>query len=166
MAEQLMIESTASERLDLPIASTFTTSRAASSTMTNHLVTVTDGAGRVGVGGAAPAAYYDETPESVASVLPDLLAIVEGSDPRTQQHIERRLAACAPDEAAARAAVSVAVHDLAARQRGEPLFRQLGLDPQRAPRSSITVSIDTPAAMARTASEYREAGYPILKSVS
>jgi L-alanine-DL-glutamate epimerase-like enolase superfamily enzyme len=151
------------ERRDLSIASTFRTSRGASSTTTNHLVTVTDGAGRVGVGGAAPAPYYDETPESVASVLPDLLDIVEGTDPRAQQRIERRLAERASDEAAARAAVSVAVHDLAARQRGEPLFCQWGLDPACTPRSSLTVSIDTPAAMARRASEYRAAGYPVLK---
>lgn len=158
------LTSTAFERVELTLDTTFTISRGSTERTTNHLVTVTDRAGRVGLGGAAPAAYYGESGDSVEAALPALLGAVEAvGDPTAQQTIERRLAEQAPDEAAARAAVSIAVHDLVARQRGEPLYRQYGLDPERAPVTSVTVGIDDPAAMAERARSWREAGYPALK---
>jgi len=159
-----MVASTAFERVDLELDTAFRISRGSTVETTNHLVTVTDRAGRVGIGGAAPAAYYGEDGDSVAAALPDLLAAVESvGDPGEWQTIERRLAEIAPDEAAARAGVSVAVHDLVARQRGEPLYREWGLDPERAPATSVTVGIDDPEAMAERAAEWVEAGYPALK---
>jgi len=158
------LRSTAVERVDLTLDTTFTIARGSTEQTTNHLVTVTDRAGRVGLGGAAPAAYYGEDDDSVEAALPALLSAVEAvGEPGAQQQIETRLSEQAPGEAAARAAVSVAVHDLAARQRGEPLYRQWGLDPERAPVTSVTVGIDDPAAMAERAREWRAAGYPALK---
>jgi len=156
-----MVASTASERVDLELDTAFRISRGSTVETTNHLVTVTDRAGRVGIGGAAPAAYYGEDGDSVAAALPDLLAAVESvGDPGEWQTIERRLAEIAPDEAAARAGVSVAVHDLVARQRGEPLYREWGLDPERAPATSVTVGIDDPEKMAARAREWRATGSP------
>jgi len=158
------ITAAAFERVDLDLDTAFTIARGSTTRTTNHLVTVTDRGGRAGIGGAAPSAYYDEDADSVEAALPDLLSAVEAvSDPGSQQAIEGRLAAQAPGEAAARAAVSVAVHDLAARQRDEPLYRQWGLDPERAPVTSVTVGIDDPEGMARRARAWREAGYPALK---
>jgi L-alanine-DL-glutamate epimerase-like enolase superfamily enzyme len=158
------IRSTATERVELELDTEFTISRGSMARVSNHLVTVTDGAGRVGIGGAAPSAYYGEDGDSVAAALPALLETVESvGDPAAQQTIERRLADAAPGEAAARAAVSTAVHDLAAQQRGEPLYRQWGLAPDRAPVTSVTVGIDDPAGMAERAQSWREAGYPALK---
>ena len=164
-----IVASTASERVDLELDTTFRISRGSTAETTNHLVTVTDRAGRVGIGGAAPAAYYGEDSNSVAAALPDLLAAVESvGDPAEWETIERRLAEIAPNEAAARAGVSVAVHDLVARQRGEPLYREWGLDPGRVPHTSVTVGIDDPEEMATRAREWRAAGdpgdgYPALK---
>jgi L-alanine-DL-glutamate epimerase-like enolase superfamily enzyme len=158
------ITDTSVERVDLELDTSFTISRGSMEGVTNHLVTVTDRAGRVGIGGAAPSAYYGEDADSVEAALPDLLAAVEAvGDPTNQQTIEERLAERAPGQAAARAAVSVAVQDLAARQQGDPLYRRLGLDPARAPVTSVTVGIDDPAAMADRAREWRAAGYPALK---
>ena len=158
------LSATAFERVELALDTTFTISRGSTERTTNHLVTVTDRAGRVGLGGAAPAAYYDEDGDSVEAALPDLLGAVESvGDPTAQQDIERRLAEQAPDEAAARAAVSIAVQDLVAKQRNEPLYRAWGLSPDRAPVTSVTVGIDDPAARAGRARAWREAGYPALK---
>lgn len=158
------IVGTDTEHVELELDRAFTISRGSTTRTTNHLVTVTDGAGRTGIGGAAPSAYYGEDAESVEAALPDLLSAVEAvGDPGAQQEIEERLFDHAPGEAAARAAVSVAVHDLVARQRGEPLYRQWGLDPDRTPVTSVTVGIDDPDVMARRAREWREAGYPALK---
>ena len=158
------LTATAFERVACDLDTAFTISRGSTTRTTNHIVTVTDRAGRTGIGGAAPSAYYGEDADSVEAALPDLLSAVEAvGDPGAQQAIETRLAAQAPGEAAARAAVSVAVHDLAARQRDEPLYRQWGLDPERAPVTSVTVGIDDPEGMARRARDWREAGYPALK---
>lgn len=164
MTDTAPIETVSFERVSLPLAEAFTIARGSTTTATNHLVTVTDSAGRSGVGAAAPAAYYDETPASVEQVLPELCNAAESvADPFAQQELESRLFEVAPDEAAARAAVSVAVHDLAARQRGEPLYRQWGLNPDRAPQTSYTIGIDDPEAMAQRAREIRTKGYHILK---
>ena len=158
------IVDTETERLELPIDGEFTISRGASETVETVVVRLEDEDGQRGIGAAAPSEYYGESIESVEAVLPDLLdSVLEIGDPARQQTVERAMRAEAPDEAAARAAVSVAVHDLAARQADEPLYRRLGLDPASAPRSSYTVSIDSPAGMASAAQKAAGAGYPILK---
>lgn len=158
------IESASFERIELDLETPFTIARGTQTSTTNHVVTVRDAAGTVGVGAAAPASYYDESPDSVEAVLPDLLdAVEEVGDPFAQQEIADRLASVAPDEAAARAAVSIAIHDLAARQRDEPLYRQWGLDPDRTPQSSYSVSIDDPDEMAAGAREAVAAGFATLK---
>lgn len=151
------------EAVDLELDRAFRISRGETTRTTNHLVTVTDSAGRTGLGGAAPSAYYGEDAASVAAALPALCSAVEGVDPRAGQTVEQRLVETAPEEAAARAAVSVAVADLATRQMGEPLYRRHGLDPGRAPVTSVTVGIDEPERMADRARAWVAAGYPALK---
>jgi L-alanine-DL-glutamate epimerase-like enolase superfamily enzyme len=158
-----MTLSTDYERLSLPLTDAFGIARGTTETATNVAVCL-DVDGTVGVGAAAPSAYYGETPESVEAVLPELLAAVaEIGDPHAQQTIERALHERAPEQAAARAAVSVAVHDLAGRTREEPLYRRWGHDPGAVPPTSFTVGIDTPERMAEKAATASEAGYPVLK---
>jgi L-alanine-DL-glutamate epimerase-like enolase superfamily enzyme len=163
MAEH-SIAATTFERVALPVDGEFTISRG--TTQEADLVTVelTDVAGRVGVGAAGPSSYYGESADSVAAALPELLSVVEEvGNPHRQQQIERRLASAAPDEAAARAAVSIAVHDLAATQAAEPLYQRFGLDPGAAPETSYTVAIDSPDGMAQRAREAVAEGYSVLK---
>lgn len=158
------IDATQFESYDLELADAFTIARGSTETTTTHIVTIEDEAGRVGIGGSGPSAYYDETPESVEATLPELLEIVESvGDPYAQQVLDEKLRETAPGEAAARAAVSIAIHDLAARQRGEPLYEQWGLDPTRTPVTSYTVGIDSPAGMADRARAATERGFPVLK---
>ncbi|WP_436935762.1 dipeptide epimerase [Halovenus marina] len=166
------IVATTFERVGLPLAESFTISRGSTETATNLVVRVEDDTGRIGVGAASPSEYYGETPDSVAAVLPDLLDLVEDvGDPHATQAIAQEMRECVPesaparasDHAAARAAVSVAVHDLAARQVDEPLYRRFGLDTDAVPPTSYTVSIDTPERMAELARTAREAGFPVLK---
>jgi len=155
---------TAFKRVSLPLADPFGIARGRTETATNVLVRIEDGVGRAGVGAATPSEYYGETPDSVERALPDLFAAVESvGDSDAQQAIERELRDRAPGQAAARAAVSAAVHDLAASQAGEPLYRRWGHDPGATPRTSYTVGIDTPGRMAEKAAEARESGYPVLK---
>jgi len=159
-----MIASTAVERHDLPLEAAFTISRGTTETATVLVASVSDDEGRTGYGAAAPNAYYGESPETVTDTLPALLDRVESvDDPHCQQRLAREWRDLAPDEPAARAAASIAVHDLAARQRDEPLYRRWGLDPDAAPRTSYTVGIGDPETMAERAAEIVDAGFPILK---
>jgi L-alanine-DL-glutamate epimerase-like enolase superfamily enzyme len=61
----------------------------------------------------------------------------------------------------AKSAVSAALHDLAAKRLGVPLYRLWGLDPAAAPRSSFTIAIAEEAELRRRVAEAAE--YPILK---
>ena len=159
-----MTLSTEFERLELPLADPFGISRGTTETAENVLVRIADDAGHVGVGAAAPTAYYGETMADALAALPSLLVAVEDADdPHAQQRVERRLRERSPDTPAARAAVSVALADLAATRQAEPLYRRWGLDPEAVPPTSYTIGIDTPERMAEKAVAAREAGSPILK---
>jgi L-alanine-DL-glutamate epimerase-like enolase superfamily enzyme len=152
------------ERLGLSIDGEFAISRGARTDVETVVVRVCDDAGQTGIGAAAPTAHYGETADTVTAVLPTLLDAVEGvDDPLALGRIERRLRGTIRDNPAARAAVSVACHDLATRRLGIPLYRHLGLDPGRAPPTSYTVAIDEPEAMAATAETAVGEGYGILK---
>ena len=158
------IASTEFERVTLPVDGEFTISRGTAAETEVVTVELTDEAGRVGVGAAGPSSYYGESADSVEAALPPLLSVVEEvGNPHRQQPIERRLADAAAEEAAARAAVSIAVDDLAARQADEPLFQRFGLDPDAAPETSYTVAIDSPESMAERARKAVAEGYSVLK---
>jgi L-alanine-DL-glutamate epimerase-like enolase superfamily enzyme len=151
------------ERLELPLADAFTISRGTTDVAVNVLVEIDDG-DHAGIGGAAPSERYDETPGSVEAVLPDLLAVVEEvGDPHALALIGRRLRETAPGEVAARAAVSIALHDLVAKRLGLPLYRYFGLDAGAAPPTSITIGLDGPDRMGEKARSAVEEGFPILK---
>ncbi|MEF8819590.1 MAG: dipeptide epimerase [Haloferacaceae archaeon] len=152
------------ERRTIPLADAFTISRGTREAAEVAVVRVTDDGGRTGVGAATPTAHYGETPATLDAVLPDLLAAVERvSDPHALGRIEREMDATVRENPAARAAVSVAVHDLAAKRLGVPLYRLWGLDPERAPRTSFTVGISDPETMADRAEAAVERGHGILK---
>jgi L-alanine-DL-glutamate epimerase-like enolase superfamily enzyme len=156
--------STDFEALSLPLADPFGISRGTTATAENVLVRIADEAGHVGIGAAAPTEYYGETMDDALAALPALLVTVEEiGDPHAQQRIERRLRETAPETPAARAAVSLALADLAATRQAEPLYQRWGLDPDAAPPTSYSIGIDTPERMAEKAEAARDAGYPILK---
>jgi L-alanine-DL-glutamate epimerase-like enolase superfamily enzyme len=157
--------STDFERLTLPIDGAFTISRGAQTELETVVVRVSDGT-HTGIGAAAPTAHYGETTETVVAVLPDLLDVVRTvDDPLALDRIERRLRCRIRGNCAARAAVSIATHDLAARRLGVPLFRQLGLGGElgRAPPTSYTIAIDEPQAMGAAAEAVVESGFAVLK---
>ncbi|PSQ17024.1 dipeptide epimerase [Halobacteriales archaeon QS_8_69_26] len=151
------------ERVALPLADAFTIARGTTTTAENVLVRVTHD-GVTGVGNAAPASHYGETADTVAAVLPDLLSAVEDAgDPFALQRIERRMAETVGDNPAARAAVSIAVHDLVGKLLDEPLYRLWGLDPDEAVASSFTIGIDDTERMVEKTEAAVEAGYSVLK---
>ena len=125
-------------------------------------VTVTDRDGAEGWGEAAPNRFHGETVESVVAALARFAPLLAGADPWALEDAEAAMNAALGRNGSAKTAVSAALHDLAGRRLGVPLYRLWGLDPSRAPRSSFTIAI------AATDSELEQrvkkaAQYPILK---
>ncbi|MGH7459002.1 MAG: dipeptide epimerase [Longimicrobiaceae bacterium] len=120
--------------------------------------------GKEGWGEAAPSPFYGETADTVRAVMPRLAEAVTGSaggDELSLERVEREVERAIGHHAAAKAGVSAALHDLAAKRLGVPLWRLLGLDPATAPRSSFTIGIDQPEVMREKVRE--AAAYQILK---
>ncbi|MFD1598271.1 dipeptide epimerase [Halobellus rarus] len=156
--------STEFERVSLPLADAFTISRGTQEVAENVVVRLTDDGGMTGVGAAAPVGHYGETPDTVEAVLPPLLDVVESvGDPHAIERIERELRDAVNGNPAARAAIDVALHDLAAKRLGVPLFRQWGLDPDTVPKTSFTIGLDTTERMREKTREAVANGYDVLK---
>ncbi|AFK20338.1 dipeptide epimerase [Haloferax mediterranei ATCC 33500] len=156
--------STEFERISMPLAEPFGISRGVQTEAENVVVRIEDEGGMTGVGAAAPSSHYGETADTVEAVLPDLLAVVEEvGDPHAIDRIERRMAETVRRNPAARTAVSIALHDLAAKRLGVPLYRLWGLDADRAPTSSFTIGLDDLDTMREKTNEAYEAGYDVLK---
>ena len=152
------------ERVSLPLANAFTISRGTQETAENVIVKITDEGGMTGIGGAAPSSHYGETADTVEAVLPDLLDVVEDvGDAHALTTIEERMRHTVERNPAARCAVSIALHDLAAKRTGLPLYRLWGLDPESTPTSSFTIGLDTTEKIREKTADAVDAGYSTLK---
>ena len=123
-------------------------------------VRLTDEDGQEGWGEADPSKYYGETAETVLAALKQVEPHLPG-DVFDLEAAEARFAQVVPKHAAARAALSAALHDLVGKRVGQPLWRLWGLNPFKAPCSSFTIGIDTPEKIRDKVLE--AARYPILK---
>jgi len=157
--------STSFEVVELPLERPFTIARGTKRTVENVLVRITDeDRGLTGVGAAAPSSHYGETAATVAAVLPDLRSALEAvDDPFRIEQIERRMAETVRGNPAARAAISIALHDLVGKVLDRPLHRLWGLDPDDAVPTSFTIGLAETDEMADRAREAAAMGYPILK---
>jgi L-alanine-DL-glutamate epimerase-like enolase superfamily enzyme len=125
-------------------------------------VTITADDGATGWGEAAPSRHYGETADTVVAALPAYAAVLEGADGWSLEALEQQMAKAMRFNASARSAVSAALHDLAAKRLGVPLYRMWGLDPAASPLSSFTIGIAPDEATLRA--RVREAApYPVLK---
>ena len=139
----------------------FTIARGGSSDWRLVTVRVTDSDGCWGWGEAAPSRFYGETADTVPAILAQLAPVLERADPWSLETIEAELARVVRFNGAARSAVSAALHDLAAKRLGVPLYKMWGLDPASAPLSSFTIGIGSEAELRQKVKEAK--GYPILK---
>jgi L-alanine-DL-glutamate epimerase-like enolase superfamily enzyme len=155
----------ASLRMDIEVLTLRTThpfiiARGGQSDHRTVWVRLTDGEGNEGWGEAAPSKYYGETADSVVAAL-QLYGTMLPEDPFQLEDAERRWENKLRGNAAARAALSTALHDLVGKRLGVPLFRLWGLDPCLAPKSTFTIGLDAPE---RIKAKVKEAEpYPILK---
>jgi len=121
-----------------------------------HNVLAQIGAGEeAGIGEAAGVPHHGESQQGIIAYLEGV--IDRDWDPF---QMEDQLAGLPAGSAAARGAIDLALHDALGKRLGQPLYRLLGLSPERAPQTSYTISIDEPAVMAEWA---KAADMPILK---
>jgi L-alanine-DL-glutamate epimerase-like enolase superfamily enzyme len=116
----------------------------------------------VGLGEGYPDRYYGETPETMGVVLP-LLVDAVGEHMATAAGLadaDAAMDAAIARHGAAKCALDIALHDLAAQVAGEPLHRFLGL-PAEIPPTDFTIGIDRPEVVAQRAA--RAAHFPALK---
>jgi L-alanine-DL-glutamate epimerase-like enolase superfamily enzyme len=125
--------------------------------------------GVVGVGEGYPDRFYGDTPETMAAIMPMLLAtagrIIEDIEEpsRAREQLERVGAMWAAElrwNGAAKCALDIALHDLAGKVLGIPVHELIGL-PADIPPTDFTIGIDEPAIVAQRAA--RAADFPALK---
>ena len=138
----------------------FIIARGGSSQYRTVQVTLRDADGLEGWGEAAPSRFYGETAESVVAAL-GVYGQAMPESPFEMEDAERVWETMMRGNASARAALSAAMHDLAGKKLGIPVYRMWGLDPARAPRSTFTIGLDTPERVHAKVVEAAE--YPILK---
>ena len=119
-----------------------------------------ESAGQTGIGEAASSSFYGETQETVLACLATYADHL-GDDPFALEDILTTLEKTLHRNAAARAAIDMALYDLVGKLLGVPIYKLLGLNPAQTPRTSFTIGLDTPAEMARKASQAKD--FPILK---
>jgi L-alanine-DL-glutamate epimerase-like enolase superfamily enzyme len=148
------------ERIALQTRLPFVISRWGYSGHENVIVSITDD-GVTGMGEAAPNRYYGESADSVVAALEQYGPVIEDAAYWSLEATEAALVTALAGNAAARAAVSSALHDLHARKLGVPLHRMWGLDAGAAPLSSFTIAIDDVQGLKRRVQDAME--YPVLK---
>ena len=154
------------EVLELTTTHAFNIARASAPPVRRSVwVRIEDGSGVEGWGEAAANAYYGETAETVVALLPRYEQALndsagENADVLALERAESAVERAAGRNPAARAAVSAALHDLAGRRLGIPVWQLWGLDAAM-PVSSFTIGMDEPAAMLQRLEE--AASFPVIK---
>ncbi|MGI8843313.1 MAG: enolase C-terminal domain-like protein, partial [Gemmatimonadaceae bacterium] len=149
------------EILSLRTTHPFKIARGGSSEWRVVWVRLVDDDGAEGWGEAAPSRFYGESADSVVAALAGFAPFLERADPWAIDTIETELDRSLRFNAAAKVAVSAALHDLAGKRLGVPLYKMWGLDPSRAPQSSFTIGIGDNDELRRKVKEAAE--YPVLK---
>ena len=104
--------------------------------------------GVTGYGEASMPPYLQRelgSPQSVSAFLRKVQGIIgEFDDPFKTEEILTRIDTLSEGDAAGKAAVDIALHDLTGKLLGAPWFRIWGLDREKAPSTTFTIGIDTP----------------------
>lgn len=97
--------------------------------------------GITGYGEASMPPYLGENVESVCNFL-SKLDLAQFKDPFRIEDIHEYMESVAPDNRAAKASVDIALHDLTGKIMGQPWYKIWGLNPDKTPNTSYTISYD------------------------
>lgn len=116
--------------------------------------------GIAGYGEASMPPYLGESVETATHFLSSL-DLNQFTDPFQTDDILQYVDAVMPGNAAAKAAVDIALHDLVGKLMKQPWHKIWGFDPSHTPNTSFTIGIDTPEIVRQKVAE--AAPYKILK---
>ena len=125
-------------------------------------VRVVDADGMEGWGEAAPNRFYGETADTALAALDRLKPIGEACDAWLLEDVEAEMNRALRFNGSVKSAISAALHDLAGKRLGVPLYKLWGLDAAKAPLSSFTIAIAADEAQLRERVA-QAAEYPVLK---
>ena len=87
--------------------------------------------------------YLGQSVETVTAFL-NKVDLSQFNDPFQMEDILTHVDSLSEGDAAAKAAIDIALHDLVGKLMGQPWYRIWGLDPAKAPSTTFTIGIDTP----------------------
>jgi L-alanine-DL-glutamate epimerase-like enolase superfamily enzyme len=160
----MTITAVRTHRLSAPLHTRFVTALRRTNAVETVVVEVVDADGRAGFGEApqvwkVTGASLAGSEACVAEVIGPVLT---GRDPDDLEARCREVRRAVEDNEAAKAAVDVALHDLAARRLGVPLVRLLGGSALRVP-TDVTLAAGDGEALAAAATERVGEGFTVLK---
>ena len=127
---------------ELQLRHTFTVS-SFSRTVTPDVQVEVEFDGVTGYGEASMPPYLGQSVASVCSFL-EKVDLEQFSDPFMLEDILSYVDGLSEGDSAAKAAIDIALHDLVGKLLGQPCWRLLGLDPEKAPSTTYTIGIDEP----------------------
>lgn len=145
----------------LKLRHTFQIARETRTIQNNMVVQIKDEDGTYGLGECAPTSFFGEDINSVTEVFRKSVDLLKNADPFNIEDITTCLREKFPADAAARAAIDIALHDLIAKKLKIPLYKLFGLCRHTAKVTSFTIGIDTIEKMCKKVEEARD--FPILK---
>ncbi len=147
--------------LEIPRKERFTIARGSSDVAENLFVSVHSG-GVVGSGSGAPSEVTKESLLTMKDAMKTIVRGLTGFDFRAPREVVDRLDRILPGNPSAKAAFDIAIHDLAARIAGQPLYAFLGGSRDRM-LTDMTIGImPTPDAVGR-ARRWTQQGFRSLK---
>ncbi|MBN2417325.1 dipeptide epimerase [bacterium] len=128
---------------ELKLVNTWTIARNSSDVKYNVFVRY-EKDGVIGIGEAAPNVRYDETPESTVETIESARDLLEKADPWQFVDLGYAIQEITEGQTAAKCAMDMAVMDWITRSLGVPFYTFLGLNRNKAARTSFSIGIDTP----------------------
>ena len=131
-----------------------------SRTTTPVMLTWVEFDGQIGYGEASMPPYLGESHETATKFL-SLVDLTQFDNPFLLEDILNYVDNIMPGNPAAKASVDIALHDLVGKITGQPIYKLLGLNPQKTPDTSFTIGMDTPEIVKQKVAE--AAPYKLLK---
>lgn len=161
---KMKIKNIRTEIVSIPLCTRFSTALRTVDGFDNVLVFVETSDGMVGYGAAAPTAVITgETVSSIRGAVTHIAESLVGMDLAKSENVFQCLHKCIRGNNSAKAAVDMAFYDLIAKSLNVPLYQYLGGSSSAVLKTDITISLDTPAMMARKSLERKGEGFTHLK---
>jgi L-Ala-D/L-Glu epimerase len=127
------------------------------------MLTAIEHNGIIGFGEASMPPYLGESHESAVRFLKRALSFIEkAADPMNIEQLMAGTDAIEEGNAAAKAAIDIALHDLKGKLLGRPCYSLFNIDPSKAPFSSFTIGIESDRSLLQQKVSESE-GFRILK---